>query len=170
VTPTIKINNATLFVSATRPPPPLRRFGALLRHRPTELGHTIGIDGKVLPMWAEFITHDLIQPKIKDEGKEPAPIRSPIVHSAMSTVEKHTPTVTVFQLQITIPVQSGEARETCRFEPCHISLGQRHLRVDTTEVAVVALAGVIPHFSPAFYCGPRMALICRACRNLCSST
>jgi hypothetical protein len=170
VTPTIKINNATLFVSATRPPPPLRRFGALLRHRPTEPGHTIGIDGEVLPMRAEFITHDLIQPKIKDEGKEPAPIRSPIVHSAMSTVEKHTPTVTVFQLQITIPVQSGEARETCRFEPCHISLGQRHLRVDTTEVAVVALAGVIPHFSPAFYCGPRMALICRACRNLCSST
>jgi hypothetical protein len=96
-------------------------------------------------MRAEFITHDLIQPKIKDEGKEPAPIRSSIVHSAMSSIEKHTPTVTVSQLQITIPVQSGEARETCRFEPRHISLGQRHLRVDTTEVAVVALAGVCAH-------------------------
>jgi len=147
-TPTTNDNNAnkpsflSVFDSATVPPPSLCCFGALSRHRTPQSGHTIGIDGKVLVVRTEIITHNPIYPEIEDQGIEPTPIRPPIVHPASSVFEENTPAVKVPQLQITIPVQSDEVRKTHRFEPADVGLCQRHSRINAAGMAIMPSAGI----------------------------
>ena len=93
-------------------------------------------------MRTEIIPHDPVQPEIQHERIEPTTVRPPMVHPASSIFEENTPPFTVPQLEITIPVLSGEVRESHRFEPGDVGLRQRHSRVDAAGVAIMPSAGI----------------------------
>lgn len=100
-------------------------------------------------MGTHFVAHHSIPIQIEHQRIESAALRPDLVGPAAPSVEEDAPTIPVAQNQIEVPVLSAKAAEARALEPIHIGLGQRHLRIDATEVAVMPLTGIRRTFTHA---------------------
>ena len=94
---------------------------------------------------AQIVAYHPIPTQIENERIKPAALGSDLVGTALPLVEKDTPAIAVLQDQLKIPVLSAEFPEAGSLESNHVGLGQRHLGVEATEMAVVLLARVSPN-------------------------
>lgn len=94
-------------------------------------------------MRTQLIAQDSILTDIEDERIEPASFGAHLISAASSVLEKDTASVPIQQDQISAPILAEEVHRSGLFEPHHIGFGQRHPGIDTAQVTLISLAGIL---------------------------
>jgi hypothetical protein len=102
----------------------------------------LGSEVELVGVGAEIIADDAIQFGIEDERVHTAALRPTGIHAAGTFDEKHTPPVSIDELQITGVSHAIELGMSKPFEPCNILGCQGHHGANTARVTAVVKTGV----------------------------